>query len=125
MDIRLPGAIDGIRAPASIRQTHDIAVIYLTARSDDETLRRAMQTEPVGYLVKPFSPPQLRCAIEIALHRREINARLHERQRWLTTRMRCADDAEAAEGSGPKVSYLKLDAEDRAGWQLGKNAREN
>jgi len=124
MDIRLPGAIDGIRAASSIRQEHDIAVIYLTAHSDDETLRRAMQTEPVGYLVKPFSPPQLRCAIEIALHRREINARLHERQRWLATRMRCADDAEAAEEAGPKVSYLNLVAEALAGWRLGESERE-
>src|SRR5882762_6759564 len=124
MDIRLPGAIDGIRAASSIRQEHDIAVIYLTAHFDDETLRRAMQTEPVGYLVKPFSPPQLRCAIEIALHRREINARLRERQRWLATRMRCADDAEAAEEAGPKVSYLNLVAEALAGWRLGESERE-
>jgi len=121
MDIRLPGAIDGIQAAASIREECHIPVIYLTAHSDDETLRRAMQTEPLGYLVKPFSPPQLRCAIEIALHRREINARLRERQQWLAARLRCGDGAAAGEDAGaPGVSYLNLVAEALAGWRLGE-----
>ncbi len=121
MDIRLPGAIDGIQAAASIREECHIPVIYLTAHSDDETLRRAMQTEPLGYLVKPFSPPQLRCAIEIALHRREINARLRERQQWLASRLRCADDAATGQdAAAPGVSYLNLVAEALAGWRLGE-----
>jgi signal transduction histidine kinase len=97
MDIRLPGAIDGVRAASLLRDRHGVPVIFLTAHSDDETLCRAMQTEPVGYLVKPFSPPQLRCAIEIALHRREINARLRERQQWLAAKLRCVGDAIAEE----------------------------
>jgi signal transduction histidine kinase len=121
MDIRLPGAIDGIQAASSVRQEHDIPVIYLTAHSDDETLRRAMQTEPLGYLVKPFSPPQLRCAIEIALHRHEINARLRERQQWLATALRCGDDrAVTDEDASSRVSYLNLVAEAVAGWRLGE-----
>ncbi|HEX4584958.1 MAG TPA: response regulator [Burkholderiaceae bacterium] len=124
MDIRLPGAIDGIQAASSVRQEHDIPVIYLTAHSDDETLRRAMQTEPLGYLVKPFSPPQLRCAIEIALHRREINARLRERQQWLATTLQRRDDGVDDEDAGPRISYLNLVAEAVAGWRLGEDELE-
>jgi signal transduction histidine kinase len=120
MDIRLAGAIDGIQAASSVREEHGIPVIYLTAHSDDETLRRALQTEPVGYLVKPYSPPQLRCAIEIALHRREINARLLERQQWLATRLSHADDAPVAQDAAPRASYLNLAAEALAGWRLGE-----
>jgi signal transduction histidine kinase len=120
MDIRLAGAIDGIQAAAAIREEHGTPVIYLTAHSDDETLRRALQTEPVGYLVKPFSSPQLRCAIEIALHRREINASLLERQQWLATRVGRANSAELARDAGPRVSYLNLAAETLAGWRLGE-----
>jgi signal transduction histidine kinase len=119
MDIRLPGSMDGIEAASAVREEHDIPVIFLTAHSDDETLRRAMQTEPVGYLVKPFFPPQLRCAIEIALHRREINARLRERQQWLAARLRCGGEAVAGQGA-PRVSYLNLVAEALAGWRLGE-----
>jgi len=120
MDIRLPGPIDGIQAASTVREEHDIPVIFLTAHSDDDTLRRAMETEPVGYLVKPFYPPQLRCAIEIALHRREINARLRERQQWLAARLGCGGDAAAGEQAAPRVSYLNLVAEALAGWRLGE-----
>jgi signal transduction histidine kinase len=121
MDIRLPGAIDGIQAATSIREEHGTPVIFLTAHSDDETLRRAMQTEPSGYLVKPFSPPQLRCAIEIALHRGEINARLLERQQWLAARLSGAGQEGADNEAGPRVSYLNLVAEALAGWRLGED----
>ena len=124
MDVRLPGAIDGIQAAASLREQYGVPVIYLTAHSDSETLRRAMQTDPVGYLVKPFSPPQLRCAIEIALHRREINERLRERQQWLASTMRCDESEATAEDGGPKVSYLNLVAETLAGWRLGEDEYE-
>jgi signal transduction histidine kinase len=101
MDIRLPGAVDGVQAASSVSRDYDIPVIYLTAHSDDETLRRAMQTEPLGYLVKPFSPPQLRCAIEIALNRNQIKARLRERHEWLAAALRPVGDARAAsDGAG-------------------------
>jgi len=120
MDIRLPGAIDGIQAASSLREQHDIPVIYLTAHSDDETLRRAMQTEPMGYLVKPFSAAQLRCAIEIALHRREINCRLQKRQQWLASTLGRVEGDPAAADAAPRVSYLNLVAETLAGWRLGE-----
>jgi len=101
MDIRLPGTVDGIRAAASVRDELNIPVIFLSAHSDDETLRRAMQTGPVGYLVKPFSAPQLRCAVEIALNRNEINARLREREQWLAATLRSVGDAVAGDcGAG-------------------------
>ncbi len=37
----------------------DIPVIYLTAHSDDPTLLRAKNTEPFGYIVKPFKTADL------------------------------------------------------------------
>lgn len=124
MDVRLPGAMDGIQAAATLREQQGLPVIYLTAHSDSETLRRAMQTEPTGYLVKPFSPPQLRCAIEIALHRREINERLRERQQWLASTLGCDKGVEEGGEPGadapPRVSYLNLVAETLAGWRLGE-----
>ena len=36
---------------------------------------RAKGTEPLGYLVKPFNGTELRCAIEIALHKHGIDQR--------------------------------------------------
>lgn len=67
MDINLPGDIDGITAADIIIKTLDISIIYMTARSDDETLHLAKATRPAGYLVKPFEDKDLRVAIEMAL----------------------------------------------------------
>lgn len=79
MDIRLGGVLDGIEAAARVHAERDVPVIYLTAHADDDTLRRATKTAPLGYLVKPFRSAELRCAIEIAIHRHEIEAQLRER----------------------------------------------
>jgi len=71
MDIRLKGEMDGIQAAQEIWTRFRIPVIYLTAHSDDETLKRAKQTEPYGYVLKPFEEEDLRAAIEMALYRRK------------------------------------------------------
>jgi signal transduction histidine kinase len=84
MDVRLAGSVDGIEAAKRIRAEHDTPIIYLTAHTDDETLKRAKRTDPQGYLIKPFRTAELRCALEIAIHRRDIGARLRERARWLS-----------------------------------------
>jgi signal transduction histidine kinase len=68
MDVRLRGEMDGIDAAARLRPL-DIPVIYLTAFSDDPTLRRAKLTDPLGYLLKPFDERELHIAIEMAIHR--------------------------------------------------------
>lgn len=76
MDVRLAGQIDGIQAAQDIRRHSDVPIIYLTAHSDRETLQRAACSVASGYLVKPFKAPELRCAIEIALHKHAIDTRL-------------------------------------------------
>ncbi|WP_342303759.1 response regulator [Methanolobus sp. ZRKC5] len=72
MDIRLKGDMDGIQAAQIIKEKFNIPVIYLTAHSDDETLKRAKQTEPYGYILKPFEEDDLRTAIEIALYKYQV-----------------------------------------------------
>jgi CheY-like chemotaxis protein len=69
MDIRLSGPMDGIEAAEAIRGRLDIAVLYLTALSDDETMRRAEKTQPCGYITKPIDGQELRTAVERALNR--------------------------------------------------------
>jgi light-regulated signal transduction histidine kinase (bacteriophytochrome) len=83
MDVRLAGEIDGITAAETIRDEHDVPVVFLTAHADDDTLHRATRTDASAYLVKPFKPPDLRCVIEIALHKHAADVRLRENERWL------------------------------------------
>lgn len=68
MDIRLMGKMDGVTAAETIQKEMKIPSIYLTAYSDEETLRRAKIAEPDGYLVKPYNERELHAAVEISLH---------------------------------------------------------
>lgn len=76
MDIKLSGKMDGVEAAQNIRQKFNIPVVYLTAYSDIETIRRAKITEPYGYILKPVEERELKCNIEIALYRHQIEAEL-------------------------------------------------
>ena len=78
MDIRLAGPMDGIAAAARITSGFDIPVVYLSAYTDDETLRRAKISEPFGYLIKPFEERELHSALEIALYKHRVEQRLRE-----------------------------------------------
>jgi DNA-binding NarL/FixJ family response regulator len=69
MDIRLEGEPDGIEAASRMRAQLGLHVIYLTANSDLSTVERAKQTEPYGYVLKPVRPLDLRCCLELAMHR--------------------------------------------------------
>jgi CheY-like chemotaxis protein len=46
MDIRLPGAMDGVEAAAEIQSRFRVPVIYLTANADYVTLERVKATHP-------------------------------------------------------------------------------
>lgn len=71
MDIVLKGEMDGVEAAKQIHEQLDTPVIYLTAYSDDEILKRARVTEPYGYIFKPFRENEVNANIEIALQRHE------------------------------------------------------
>lgn len=70
MDINLEKSKkDGIDTVKEIKLLlPNIPIIYLTAYSDDNTLDRAMQTNPCAYLIKPFKREELKTTIKIALN---------------------------------------------------------
>ena len=84
MDIHLKGSIDGIEAAEQIRETHDVPVVFVTALADDETLGRAKETGPFGFIIKPFSERDLHSTIEIALYKHELDRSLREQQAFLS-----------------------------------------
>jgi PAS domain S-box-containing protein len=78
MDIRLSGALDGIKTAERIQASRNIPIVYLTAHSDMTTLRRAAATEPFGYILKPFEERDVTTQIEIALFKHQAERRLRE-----------------------------------------------
>lgn len=73
MDINLNSYKDGIETVQEIKMTHDIPVIYLTADSDSKTIERAIQTDPVGYLQKPFKREDLNSTIALGLYKNKVD----------------------------------------------------
>jgi diguanylate cyclase (GGDEF)-like protein/PAS domain S-box-containing protein len=128
MDIRLKGAMNGVRAAEEIRARFDIPVVYLTAYADEATLQRAKLTEPYGYIIKPFEERELHTTIEVALYKHEMERRLKRSERWLGTVLRSISDAVIATDREGLVTFMNPVAEALTGWRqeeaLGKDLIE-
>jgi two-component system cell cycle response regulator len=94
MDIRISGAVDGIETASLLRARYQIPVIYMTGDAEAATLARALATEPVGYLVKPYNDQTLRTTIEVALRRHE--SEVGRRRTYELDRARLEQQASAA-----------------------------
>jgi len=66
MDVKMP-IRDGIEAAAEINRQYQIPVVLLTARDDEETVRRAASAGVMAYLVKPVRLEELIPAVELAI----------------------------------------------------------
>lgn len=71
MDIDLGEGDDGIKLSKEIDRLFSTPVIFATARTDHDTLKKALQILPVSYLVKPVTKENLVAAIELALFKTE------------------------------------------------------
>jgi len=116
MDIRLGSGIDGIEAAQRIGEQQGCPIIYLTATGDERTLLRAKQSNPYGYLIKPFKAQELRCAMEVALHKHETEVMLREQDRWFSTTLRALGDGVAITDTAGNIKFLNPAAEALTGW---------
>ncbi len=73
MDIKIKGEIDGIDTASKILNELNCSIVYLTAFSDEETIERAIKTNPTGYLIKPFNKKELFASLKIAAFKYEKN----------------------------------------------------
>jgi two-component system, response regulator PdtaR len=67
MDILLKGKINGIEAAKKIVGTLKIPIVYLTASTNREVLKRAMQIGRCSYITKPFKENELENSIKVLL----------------------------------------------------------
>ena len=67
MDILLKGKINGIDAAKKIVGTLKIPIVYLTASTNREVLKRAMQIGRCIYITKPFKEKELENSIKVLL----------------------------------------------------------
>ncbi len=118
MDIVLKGEMDGIDAAQIIKDRFDIPVVYLTAYSDDKTLKRAKITGPFGYIIKPFEDQELHSAIEVALYKHMMESKLKDNEKWLYTILESIGDAVITADKKDKITFMNPFAQKITGWSL-------
>ena len=75
LDIELGAYIDGIELAEQVQKTHpNLALLFVSAHAEPETLQRIRRVDAHGFVVKPFARPQLEAAVEVALARADRSA---------------------------------------------------
>ena len=117
MDIALEGDWDGVDTARALRDKLGIAVLYLTAHGERDTLERARATLPAGYLLKPFSERELAVAVEMALLRQQLEASLSAERERLNVTLRSIGDGVIATDNAARVVLVNSVAEVLTGWK--------
>lgn len=102
MDITIAGDLDGIALADLFHKRYGLAVIFVTASSDEKTLVRVKVSNACGFIIKPFTDEELHSTIDIGLHGHELEARLRRSEEQYR---RLFDDA--------PVGYHEIDLEGR------------
>lgn len=88
MDINLGTGPDGIETARQLRDLAPVGIVYLTGNTDAETVGRAREIEPLGYLVKPFEVHTLDTTLRMAFYKLGME---RERERLRTQLERNAE----------------------------------
>ena len=68
MDIKIKGDLNGIQTAQQIQLIYNIPIVFLSAYSDEKTLKEAKMINQFGYITKPFEESELFSTIEMALY---------------------------------------------------------
>ena len=120
MDIMLKGNIDGVETSRRINELYDIPIIYLTAYSDDESIKRASTTKPYGYLIKPFDNKELKSTIEITLYKRMMDRKEKENELWFKQTLASIGDGVIATDKNDIITFMNTIAEKLTGYTLAE-----
>lgn len=116
LDVHLAGQLDGIDTARELQRRARVGIVYVTACADLETVARARQTHPHGYLLKPFNHDELRLAVEIAAQRHiEENERQRREHSYFEAFQCLADGVIAADLAGGVV-FMNPAAARVTGW---------
>ncbi|HCN78908.1 MAG TPA: hypothetical protein DIT13_17165 [Verrucomicrobiales bacterium] len=117
MDVHLDGTMDGIETARRLREQGPVAVVYATACADLDTVNRARDTDPYGYLLKPFNHDDMRLTVDVAVTRLQKERERHLReQRCFEAFQSLADGVIAADLAGV-ITFMNAAAARVTGWE--------
>ncbi len=74
LDINILGDSNGIELAGVLKNKHSIPFLYITSYSDSSILKKMNETEPLGYILKPFDKRDIRVALELAFTKLQSNS---------------------------------------------------
>lgn len=123
LDIAMP-VMDGYEVCASLKEdpkTRDIAVIYLTARTEPEDILKGFETGAVDYILKPFNAAELIARVKTHLELKDksealkaINVMLEEQVRQRTAELTVSNQNLTAANIKLENAYQDLTRLDQA-----------
>lgn len=111
MDIILQGSLDGIETAIRIKKEIGTPVIFLSAYTDNDTVERAKEANPLGFILKPFKEKELSTVIEIALYKSVADNRIREKEQLFSAILNSTTDAILVVGRKQEIIFLNPEAQ--------------
>lgn len=73
LDVVLKGERSGIDVAKALNDTNEIPFIFITSLYDKKTVESVQETDPAGYIVKPFKEIDLGVTISLAWRKQKFN----------------------------------------------------
>jgi PAS domain S-box-containing protein len=117
MDINIDGNKDGIQTAKALKTHYDIPIIFLTSLKDLDIIQKAKESDPFGYLVKPFRSDDLQTSIEIALFNHSKTRHLQDDIQKFSSAMHKLDTAVIILDRSGVIDYMNARVEEMTGWK--------
>lgn len=90
LDIMIKGEMDGISLAMEIKSRMDIPIVFITAYSENEIIKRVIDVSPDGYLLKPFTKESLKTTLLLSLssYQKRTNKEIEIRSDDITIQIR-------------------------------------
>jgi PAS domain S-box-containing protein len=120
MDIHLASGTDGVETARELVRRHECAVVFISAYADDKTVERTQEVGAAGYIVKPFTAPQVRAAIATALaNHAKLQGQRNQAQALGTVLERVGGALFLVDGAD-RIAFANQSAADLVGWPVYK-----
>ncbi|MBS1538002.1 MAG: PAS domain S-box protein [Bacteroidetes bacterium] len=128
MDIMLKSELDGIETAKTLITIYNVALIFLTAYSNDSIINRAKQVGAMGYLLKPFQEDELRITMEMAVYKQRMENRERENMKLLSATLDSIGEGVIATDKKGRIVFMNSFAESITEWSsslgIGKKFEE-